>query len=723
MTKRLLAFVFLVFLACPALAAHLVGGEIFYECLGGDQYRITLKVYRDCYTVTGADFDNPANIAVYDSDGNLISNLTAPFTGSEQLEVLINDPCLQAPPDVCVEEAVYTVTTALPFLAGGYHIAYQRCCRNPTIVNLVNPEDLGSTYYVQIPESALNSCNSSPFYNSFPPLALCIGEELIFDHSATDPDGDQLVYSLCTPFHGGDDLNPQPVPALGPPYSDIIWGAGYSDTYPLDASQQLTIDPTSGLLTGVPSQAGQFVVGVCVEEYRNGILISVNKRDFQFNVVNCESNIAAVIPPQPIFHDPCDGLTVDFGNQSVNAQYYFWDFGVASVQSDTSDIEDPIYTYPDTGVYTVMLVANPGFVCADTTYRDVLVYNDVSVDILFEGEQCYDVNSIGLEAIGNFGSGATFFWQFENATPSTSTDMFPQGIVFDTVGEFEVTVQVTEALCTDEATTTIEMYPRPQAFYLADTLSGCAPLGVLFSDSSLSTTPHQTMWEFSNGTILEGDRVFHAFLEEGTYDVTLTIWTESGCVDTSVFQVNDALTVWPVPTAELTVEPDTQFIFDPVFEFEGLSNAIDCQLYLGDGTESADQIPNCTFEHFYTDTGNFQAIMVFTDSNGCISSDSVWVRVEPEVRFWVPNAFTPNEDRLNDTWGPKAFGFSEYEIWVYDRWGKLMFHSEDPFEKWNGTLKNQSNHQPVLGVYSYRILARSVKNTVVKESGHVTILK
>jgi gliding motility-associated-like protein len=115
--------------------------------------------------------------------------------------------------------------------------------------------------------------------------------------------------------------------------------------------------------------------------------------------------------------------------------------------------------------------------------------------------------------------------------------------------------------------------------------------------------------------------------------------------------------------------------------------------------------------------------MIFTDDNGCISSDTVTVRVEPEVRFWIPNAFTPNEDRINDTWGPKAFGFGEYELWVYDRWGKLMFHSLDPFEKWNGTYNNQSNHKPVFGVYSYRILALSVKNQTLKESGHVTILK
>jgi len=700
-----------------------VGGEIFYSCLGGNQYQITLKVYRDCYTVNGADYDNPANIGVYDASGNLVQQLQAPYNGSQVLDVIIENPCLQAPPDICVEEAVYNVTVDLPYITGGYHVVYQRCCRNPTIVNLSNPGDQGSSYYVRIPEEALNTCNSGPSFNSFPPLALCIGDELNFDHSATDVDGDQLVYSLCAPYHGGDQVNPQPIPPLGPPYTSIAWGLGYSASNPMDAFPQLSIDPNTGLLTCVPTQAGQYVVGVCVEEYRNGQLISTNIRDFQFNVVSCVSNIEAIIPPQPFYHDPCDGLEVDFGNQSVNADFYHWDFGVDGTFNDTSNLEDPIYTFPDTGRYWVTLIANPGYPCADTTVDDVLVYNDVSVDILSNGEQCFDINSVNFTPVGNFGPGASFYWEFENATPSSSNDMNPQGVVFDTVGVYEVSVEVTEAVCTDFTTTTVEMYPKPQAFFHGDTFKGCAPLGVLFIDSSLANTPHQASWNFGDGFSEEGHRVFHGFTEPGIYDVTLSIWTVTGCADTSIYVVQNAIEVWPSPSAELMVEPDTQFVYDPVFTFTGISNAATCQIFPGDGTAYSEPVPDCTFEHFYTDTGDYQAIMLFEDDNGCTSSDSVWVRVEPEVRFWVPNAFTPNDDRINDTWGPKAFGFSEYEIWVFDRWGKLMFHSTDPFEKWNGRYNNQSNHEPVLGVYSYRILARSVKNTIVKEHGHVTILR
>lgn len=723
MIKRLPIILLLSCVAFSTKADHLVGGEIYYECLGGDQYRITLKVYRDCYTVTGAAFDNPAYIAVYNASGGLVYNLAAPFNGSQQLEVTVNDPCLQAPPDVCVEEAIYTVEANLPFSPGGYHVAYQRCCRNGTIVNLSNPSTQGSTYYVQIPEEALNTCNSGPRYNQFPPLALCTGEPMQFDHSATDPDGDLLVYSLCTPFHGGSSANPAPVPAFAPPYTNINWAGGYSSTYPIDASTSFQIDASTGLLTGVPTQIGQYVVGVCVEEYRSGLLISRNIRDFQFNVVSCGSFIAAVIPPQPLFHDPCDGLTVNFGNNSVNAETFFWDFGVAGIADDTSNLEGPVYTYPDTGIFSVTLIANPGFSCADTTIRDILIYNDITVEIQTSGELCLDANAIDFSASGSFGSGATFFWEFEDGTPATSTDPFPQGIIFDTLGIFNVIVTVTEAVCSAQETIPIEIFNRPQAFFHGDTIRGCAPLGVMLIDSSLTSAAYQSSWNFGDGTSDAGVRVLHAYTNTGIYDISLTVWTTEGCIDTSVYTVPSMVEVFPIPSANLSVDTNFRFVFEPEFEFTTSSSASFCELNTGDGASYSDSLTQCVFVHNYTDTGNYQAIAVFTDDNGCVNSDSIWVRVEPEVRFWIPNAFTPNDDRINDTWGPKAFGFDEYELWVYDRWGKLMFHSIDPFEKWNGRPNNESNQEPVIGVYSYRILAHSVQNTWIKEFGSVTILK
>jgi len=712
-----------LFMCSSVFATHIVGGEIFYECLGGDEYLITLKVYRDCLNGE-APFDNPATISVYNSSGGHVTDLFASFSGSDVLDVVITNPCLQAPPNVCVEEAVYTIAADLPFIAGGYHIAYQRCCRNQSVANIINPGAQGSTYTVQIPEAALNDCNSSPYFNEFPPLALCVGDLLVFNHSATDPDGDQLVYSLCTPYHGGSQAVPMPSPAAGPPYTLLNWGGSYSSGYPIDANPQLSIDPVSGELTGVPTQQGQYVVGVCVEEYRNGQLLSVNNRDFQFNVVNCTSNIMAVIPDQAVFHDPCDGLEVEFGNNSINAQYYLWDFGVDGMLSDTSVLENPTYVFPDTGTYQVMLIANPAYACADTTIETVTVYEDIVAEIITDGNGCFDVNSFDFQAGGQFGPGASFLWEFENADPDTSFEMNPSGVEFDTLGAFQISLTITEAVCSDYAQVEINTYPRPEAYFHPEFFSGCNPLAIFIHDSSYSSTGHQILWDFGDGHEPNYPDPFHSYTEAGTYDLSLTIWTTEGCIDTSFFIVPDAVTVHPLPTGMVSAEPDTQSIFEPVFQFTGTSDdAVSCSLLPGTSDTLFAGIQSCGFEYIYSDTGNYFPAMIFTNQFGCTMMDTTQIRVEPEVRFYLPNAFTPNDDRLNDQWGPRSMGWTEFELWIFDRWGKLVFNTTDPENHWNGRFNNQSNLEPVMGVYSYRILARSVKYEVIRQSGSVTLLR
>jgi len=285
--KKVLASVSLLFLVIghSCFATHIVGGEIFYKCLGNNDYEVTLKVYRDC--INGqAPFDNPAAVGVFDANGTLITTMMLPLPGSTPLPVTLNNPCYVPPANVCVEEAVYVGNVNLPPIAGGYYLSYQRCCRNNTILNLVNPGNVGATYMGFIPDPATVSCNSAPHYNNFPPLFLCAGLPLVFDHSATDPDGDSLAYELCDPYDGATAVSPMPVPPAAPPYGYVPFDAvsGYSGSYPMSANPALAIDPVTGLLTGTPNMIGQWVVGVCVKEYRHGVLLSTNKRDFQFNI-------------------------------------------------------------------------------------------------------------------------------------------------------------------------------------------------------------------------------------------------------------------------------------------------------------------------------------------------------------------------------------------------------------------------------------------------------
>ena len=297
--RRALTLAWLSTMVAPwAWGTHLVGGDFHYVHLGGDEYSIVLTVYRDCSpaNTNGTGFDAFAAVGMWDGTGTIgpedVITMTLSQTNVSTVPVEMGNPCGTPPPELCIEKAVYTTTVELPSNPYGWDLVYQRCCRNPTIVNLDNfggGENAGMSLEVHIPGTdVLDGDNSSPAFQELPPVALCSNLPFVWDHSAVDPDGDDLVYSLCPPQQGGDPNNAQPNPPTTPPYVDVPYVAGFSWDNPMTADPSLSIDPSTGELTCTPTMPGQYAIGICVEEYRDGVLLSMVRRDFQFNVTTCE---------------------------------------------------------------------------------------------------------------------------------------------------------------------------------------------------------------------------------------------------------------------------------------------------------------------------------------------------------------------------------------------------------------------------------------------------
>jgi hypothetical protein len=257
-----------------ANASHIVGGEMSYVCLGNNDYQINLKLYRDCYNGL-ATYDNPTEISIFDGMGNVYTTIPIYFPGSDTLSIISN--CGTLPGNLCIEEATFTTTVNLPPTAGGYKLEYQRCCRSLIIQNIEDPTATGITVVATIPDTALADCNSSPVFNIPPPTAFCAYFPISYDQSATDPDGDSLVYGLCSATNGGSTFYPYPIPALS--YSDATYIVPLSGTYPFFSDPALSIDPATGLITGTITSIGIFDLTVCVKEYRNGSLIATHQRD------------------------------------------------------------------------------------------------------------------------------------------------------------------------------------------------------------------------------------------------------------------------------------------------------------------------------------------------------------------------------------------------------------------------------------------------------------
>lgn len=164
-------------------------------------------------------------------------------------------------------------------MAGGYTLAYQRCCRSGIIGNLADPLNEGMTITTTIPDPSLATENNSPVFDNYPPTAFCMGIPIFFNHEATDADGDSLSYEFCNGIAGGSVYNPFPVPAASPPYEDVVYLFPFSGGYPFNTDPPLAINTITGLITGTPEAIGVFSLAVLVKEYRNGNLIGEHRRE------------------------------------------------------------------------------------------------------------------------------------------------------------------------------------------------------------------------------------------------------------------------------------------------------------------------------------------------------------------------------------------------------------------------------------------------------------
>lgn len=700
---------------CKVSATHIVGGEIYYDCLGNNDYRITLKVYRDCINGV-APYDNPATIGIFNTSGTLISSIGLTFPGSSPVPPTINSPCYTPPTSVCVEEAIYQGVVNLPPIAGGYVLAYQRCCRNQTILNLINPGAVGSTYTINIPPTNLAVCNSSARYNNFPPIYICQGAPLVFDHSAMDPDGDSLVYELCDPYDGATAAVPMPVPPAGPPYQFVPFAAPYSGSYPMSSNPALSIDPVTGLLTGTPNMTGQWVVGVCCKEYRNGQLIAVNKRDFQFNVLPCPLLTVSSIPAQTVF---CAGYTVQFLNNSFNATSYLWDFGDPTTTADNSTAFQPTWTYADTGVYTVTLICNPNTACADTNTSVFEIYPPVAPNYNAPPGQCFDGNSFDFQIGGQFMGNGTITWTFgTNANPNTSNVSDPQDVTWNAPGNYLVTVQVDENGCTGTFTDTVFVYPMPTANFNAGPFVGCVPYTIQFEDSSIAGTPMIYLWDFGDGNTAAIAEPSYTYTVPGTYDITLIIATTNGCISIDTFFVPGAVTVHPSPTAGFATSDTVVSIFNPYIATTDFSIGADsCQMDFGDGYVTTD----CNSGHTYWSYGSYTITQTVWNEFGCPDTMRINVEVLPEHEFFIPNTFTPNGDGLNDVFMPAIMGAEQYHFMVFDRWGMLIFETYDLLQGWDGRFKGNKCQQDVyVWKVDYFDLEHQTSETRI---GHVNLIR
>lgn len=403
-----------IFFALPLHATHIIGGELSYKYLGNNKYLIRLDLYRNCQEFNSngemvAALDPVSYIDIFNESGNQWPGIsqndkTLPLIGTSDTipNNIAGDPCLFVPGNVCVEHAYYEKEFTI-IGSGGFYVVYQRCCRNADIVNIEDPTNSGATYWLYVSPLARSLGNSSPTFGFYPPVFVCVNYPIAHPHAGIDINGDSLAYEFYTPYLGADythsQPHPQPVdPSIGailpPPFDNVVWkDPPYNLTHLLGPTDPLVIDPVTGLITGEPHIQGRFVVGVLVKEYRNGQLLSIVRRDFQYEVGVCAELDVNIIAPDA----QCDDLTVHFGNNTAVAQNFIWYFDWPN-PTPTSTVKEPTFTYPDTGTYVVALVAEPVGQCVDTAFHTIFLQNNsLTPDFSIQNYDCTNQSVLVLQ--------------------------------------------------------------------------------------------------------------------------------------------------------------------------------------------------------------------------------------------------------------------------------------------------------------------------------------
>jgi gliding motility-associated-like protein len=183
------------------------------------------------------------------------------------------------------------------------------------------------------------------------------------------------------------------------------------------------------------------------------------------------------------------------------------------------------------------------------------------------------------------------------------------------------------------------------------------------------------------------------------------------------------ITVYPNPVASFTA-PASVSIINPVVTFTDAStNAASWNWNFGDPAAGIDSVSNVQNPvHTFSIEGTYCATLTVTSANGCISSTSNCVVVDPEFTFYIPNAFSPNGDGINDEFFGKGEYIIDYEMSIFDRWGNLIFFADDINKHWDGKA-NHGAQMAQQDVYVYVVKIKDHKNVKHKYVGTVTIVK
>lgn len=439
----------------------------------------------------------------------------------------------------------------------------------------------------------------------------------------------------------------------------------------------------------------------------------------------CQDSLTqwVIIQPSPIttfsVSNICLGDTANFINMSSissgSMNGFFWDFG----DGNTSNQFSPKHVYQAPGTYSTKLIVYSNGGCADSALQTVMVHPLPTLGftpILTSGDSCnvpqgYTFNNSSTNS-------QQYYWDFDfinNPGLHTSTSNSPN-FSFNSTGIFTIMlIGETGFGCRDTLFQDIVVRDGVIGRFTIDTLEGCQPLLVTFTDSSIFDSNLDSIteitWNFGDGvSIVQGSSPWvqnHTYTGVGSYIPSYTVKMESSC--TSIFQ-GDPIQVYPQVTANFTINR----INSTTRSFQNLTQSNDSiskiKWTFGDGSTSYDHSPNHEYDPSIIGQDSVKVCLSVETLHGCADSicQNIWIW---PAKLHVPNAFAPGLDYVGEDnlFLPKGNSLISYELIIYDSWGNEVWRTTEltelgmPKIGWDG--KNLNGLDCPMGVYAWTIRA------------------
>lgn len=738
--KRTIYVITLLFalIACTrTYATHIFGGELLYEYVSGNTYRVTLTIYGDCSGNAFPTLNNSSPRVYLEDDAFTLSTITL-YQQGPGIEVspvcpdeINNTKCKSMSKTLPgVMKYVYSNTVdiivksdKLKFTFTGEMGTGTSAGRSSAITNITGSGV--SLMYLEAKLNNLDGPNSSPKYNSIPTPYFCINKPQLYNQAAADADNDSLYFSLTPALENGGTVQYKP---------------GFTATEPLATlAGSFKYYAINGQMAFTPNASQTSIVVNRVDEYKNGKFVGSSMREMTFIVLdNCQND-----PPNTTINDDivggkyagdniiyvCDTASkltfsisaADANNDHVNVTTSNVPTGASLVVSNNntpapnldfswniSGVQNGIYTFyvdykddacplssKQTVAYTIVITSP--FVFDYDVLSPTRCYNKAYVNMrISKGANPKNITlSLNANVVKQFTD------SFSAVTSNTDSLA---------VGNYTIDITSPNLQCGATYNFTIVdsgTYPFPPDY---DNMHLCMHDN-LTSIPTLSKSNTPIHWYDASGKRYDTPPPYSTATER-TYRFLVT--QQVGVCES----VSDSFKIYVHKNADVIINTKS----DPVCLGDKiLLNATGADVYVWSPSE---KVTKELDGNYYTNKLMEPAIfsVVGTTLFGCTDSASInFANIQQCCTYSYPNAFTPNGDGMNDGFRVVVYGnTSEYQLSIFNRWGQRVFMTNDPKKSWDGTFGGKLCD---VGVYYYRVKGVCLTGPEEEQAGEFTLIR